>query len=92
MHHRHLTVLEQAFKTGHARVEAVAVVNFAQLVGADAQLGAQTVIRVICIRHQRVEAVVGTGEFHHHQDAVRVGGQGLNRGQGSAQTDASQAL
>ena len=86
MHHRHLPLFEQALKTGHARVEAVLIVNLAQFVGANANLGAQAVIGVIRIGHQGVETVVGAGEFHHHQDALVVCCERgvAKKGQGSA--------
>ena len=54
------------------RVETEVVVDGADVLLGDADLGAVLVVGVVAVGDQRVEAVVAAGEFEHDQDlAVR---------------------
>jgi hypothetical protein len=70
MHDGHRAVFVQALEARHAGVESEAVVDFSQLVRGDTDLGPQSVVSVVSVRHQGVETVVGAGQFQHDQDAL----------------------
>jgi hypothetical protein len=59
VHDRQRAILIEPLEAGHRRLEAERVVDLAQLVCADAEPRPGAIIRIVAIRHDRVQSVVG---------------------------------
>ena len=72
MHDRHLSFLVETLEARHAGVESVLIVDLAQLGRTYANLWPEPVVRVVRERNQRVETVIGAGQFQHNQNTFRL--------------------
>src|ERR1700735_2521470 len=96
MDDRELTVFEQAFESCHTGLNSELVVELAKLVRPQPELGPRTVVGIVCVRYDGIQAVIGAGEFDHDEDARssahrRRGGGFVNRACAKASDAATKA-
>src|SRR5262249_29960875 len=68
MNNGELATLVEPFKPGHSTAEAKVIINLADFVLRNAEIGTVLVIRIVAVGDERVQPVISTRQFQHHQD------------------------
>ena len=64
VHDRQMPILVEPLEARHALAETEVLVDLAQLLGPDAEVGTMAVVGIVPVGDHRVEAVVAAGELH----------------------------